>query len=545
MTKRRWLGVLTVAVSVFTAVGLLHAWWLKGHEGIAEAAVSNLPEEVPAFFRAGAKQLAHCAGDPDRWKNPACKQLRDTIGPDHYIDLEDFGDKELPKTRYEAVALLYELKHKPEKTGMLPWAIMEGFDKLSCAFYDYRHDSDDPAIRAKCLVYAGNLCHFTGDCSMPLHTTIHYDGRIEAEGKKTQRGIHAKIDAFPEKFGITSEEMARGLKPQNIEDVWEYVLKNVRESHTHIERCYALDKAGAFDKPTDESRKFILERCRAGAQFTMDLWYTAWLRSEKMPKHYSRGAFRGARHPEGLAAPVWFTPMPDFIACPKCGCRVQMLIAAPGQRVRCIGCDHRFEIRPPPAQVPAERVPPLEAGPADEPNSPRGNKPTAWPDVAELARRLEIPPSLRPLLEDEWEDLPFCPGCGRRVRWEVLTCRHCGEEFEDDRELRAQRRRATGDYPEHRDVLPHRARTINNLGSISLSLGLMAFCLFGLTALLSIPLGITAWVMANNDLEAMRNGLLDRRGRKQTEQARGNAITAVVFGGLFGGCWLLLWLCLR
>lgn len=58
------------------------------------------------------------------------------------------------------------------------------------------------------------------------------------------------------------------------------------EQGAEIERCYDLDKDGAFEKPTDESRKFILNRCRVGAQFTMDLWYTAWLRSAKMPAHY-------------------------------------------------------------------------------------------------------------------------------------------------------------------------------------------------------------------------------------------------------------------
>ena len=98
--------------------------------------------------------------------------------------------------------------------------------------------------------------------------------------------FHAKIDAFPEKNGFTFEESARGLKVQPIDDVWAYVLKNVNESHKHIERCYELYKVGAFDKPTEESRKFIMERCRAGAQFTMDLWYSAWLRSAKLPKHY-------------------------------------------------------------------------------------------------------------------------------------------------------------------------------------------------------------------------------------------------------------------
>ena len=119
---------------------------------------------------------------------------------------------------------------------------------------------------------------------MPLHTTRDYDGR-KADGRIVQKGIHSKIDGFPEKFGLTAEEMSRDLKAKQIDNVWERIVKQIDESHSQVER-YELDKAGAFDKPTEESRKFILERCRLGAQFTMDLWYSARVRSEKMPKHY-------------------------------------------------------------------------------------------------------------------------------------------------------------------------------------------------------------------------------------------------------------------
>ena len=38
--------------------------------------------------------------------------------------------------------------------------------------------------------------------------------------------------------------------------------------------------------PTDASRAFILMRCKAGAQLTLDLWYNAWLKSEKLPAHW-------------------------------------------------------------------------------------------------------------------------------------------------------------------------------------------------------------------------------------------------------------------
>lgn len=281
--RNRWC--LIVAVVGLTA-SVAPGWWVKGHGTIAEAAASRLPESMPAFFRASGKQLAHYAGDPDRWKNPEAVHLRAAEAPDHYIDLEDLDGNELPADRYKAIALLMKLKQRPERTGMLPYAMMENFDRLTCAFYDLRADPKNAAIQAKCLVYAGNLAHFTGDAAMPLHTTRNYDGKRTADGKVLQKGIHAKIDAFPEKNDFTAEEISRGLEPRDIPDMWSHVVKTIKESYTHINRCYELDGAGAFDKPTAESRKLILDRCQVAAQLTMDMWYNAWRRSAKLPPHY-------------------------------------------------------------------------------------------------------------------------------------------------------------------------------------------------------------------------------------------------------------------
>jgi hypothetical protein len=268
------------------SAGLTWGWWAGGHALIAEASTAILPDEMPKFFRAGAKALAHYSGDPDRWKNKACKHLKAAESPDHFIDLEDYQGEELPEDRWKAIALLHKLKQSPEKAGFLPYAILESFDRLTCAFYDHRKAPDDAAIQAKCLVYAGILSHMTGDCVMPLHTTRDYDGKRGPAGKMIQKGIHAKIDAFPEKHGLTAEEMSRGVKARKVEDVWAHVKERIKESHALIGKCYELDRAGAFTRPTRESRAFILERCRAGVQFTADLWYTAWLRSADLPPHW-------------------------------------------------------------------------------------------------------------------------------------------------------------------------------------------------------------------------------------------------------------------
>lgn len=283
---RRLLLVGSI-LAVLGLAGVAPAWWVKGHETITEAAATVLPDEVPAFFRAAGRSLAHCAGDPDRWKNREAHFLKPTIAPEHFLDLEDLNGEAPPRGRYQAYALMSALKRDPEKVGTLPWAIMEGYERLMLAFYDYRHEPGNPAVAMKAIVYGGNLAHYTTDISMPLHTTRDYDGRRGDDGKMIQKGIHAKIDAFPEVNKFAPEEVCRGITAKAIEgDVFDHVMAFLKESHTHIPECYRLDAAGAMTNPTDESRKFIMERCRAGAQLTVDIWYTAWLRSEKLPPHY-------------------------------------------------------------------------------------------------------------------------------------------------------------------------------------------------------------------------------------------------------------------
>lgn len=262
------------------------AWWIKGHETITEAAVARLPDDLPAFFRAGGKQIAHCAGDPDRWKNRGVTFLRYAEGPNHFLDLEDLEGQPPAIGRFRGIAQIAALKKQPYKVGLLPYAIMEGYEKLACAFADYRRDQANPAIPMKCLVYAGNLAHYTTDAAMPLHTTRIYDGRPGPDGRIVQKGIHAKLDGFPEKNHFSPEEICRGLQAKPIDDVWAHVLAFIQESHKHVPRCYELDAAGGFDRPTEESRAFVMERCRAGAQFTLDTFTAAWHKSATLPPPY-------------------------------------------------------------------------------------------------------------------------------------------------------------------------------------------------------------------------------------------------------------------
>lgn len=286
MRKSLRFGFGGAALAGLVLAATAPAWWVKGHETITEAAVLRLPDDVPAFFRAGGKQIAHCAGDPDRWKNRGVTFLRYAEEPNHFLDLEELDGQPPADGRFRGIAQMTALRKQPYKVGLLPYAIMEGYEKLACAFADYRRDPDNPAVTMKCLVYAGNLAHYTTDAAMPLHTTRNYDGRPSPDGKMTQKGIHAKLDGFPEKNRFTPEEICRGLQAKLIDDVWAHVQAFIQESHKHIARSYELDAAGGFDNPTDDSRAFVMERCRAGAQFTLDIFYAAWRKSATLPPPY-------------------------------------------------------------------------------------------------------------------------------------------------------------------------------------------------------------------------------------------------------------------
>jgi hypothetical protein len=115
------------------------------------------------------------------------------------------------------------------------------------------------------------------------------------------------------------------------------------------------------------------------------------------------------------------------------------------------------------------------------------------------------------------------------VPWKSRYCPHCGEEFEDTEVTRATR----GRYRFRRDTVPHRGALLSTLGNISLAAGALSLCLFGVGAIVGIPLGIAVWVMAQTDLAQMRDGIMDSQGRHLTETARASAITGLVLSLIF------------
>jgi hypothetical protein len=206
----------------------------------------------------------------------------------------------------------------------------------------------------------------------------------------------------------------------------------------------------------------------------------------------------------------------EIIRCPACGCSVQVADALLGRRVRCFGCSRHFVATTDQPSPPYSR---REASPSRRPDG--GPRAAEEDELANEERR------------------PFCPGCGRRITWGDACCPHCGEELEP--EDYAQRWRRSADLL-RRDYEPHRGHLIVSLGNISMIVGGLSLCMFGFGALISIPLGALAWVMANRDLERMRDGRMDPRGQSQTETGRTGGIAGIVLGLIFAAFFALIWL---
>jgi hypothetical protein len=272
------------------------AWWPKGHSLLSHAAILALPasrganESVPDFFRAGWQTIAHTTQDPDVWKNRDAPHLSDRESSDHYFDWEAFGDLKLPEKRSAYMALCLKNNLDPEEIGTLPYSLMESTEKLTLAFAEHRKWPQNPHIRLKCLVYAGQLAHYAQDLQMPLHVTIHHDGRAKPDGKSPRSGIHARLDSLIEKLaerhylGAASLAQNQTLEPLEGK-LLPAVIKEMEASRAHVDRAYELE---ALLPPSDEKLtwhpdekviQFGTARGREATRFTATLFLSAWRRS--------------------------------------------------------------------------------------------------------------------------------------------------------------------------------------------------------------------------------------------------------------------------
>ena len=293
-----------------TALG----WGSVGHVHINQVAAERIPSAMPKFLRTKStvQKIAYLGPEPDRWRDESPSALNNAQAPDHFIDLERIdGLGPLPMGRYDFYKMLYAKRaatpaaghpddYLPERVGLQPYITMEVFKRLDLAFRAYREMKQKrqktEVIEGNIIFYMGWLGHYVADGSQPLHTTINYDGWVEANpnGYTTQHGIHAEFETdFVNRAVPSTRSFAHLVNaPQRLSDPFSDYMSYLEASHRLVAQVYAFDKENAYyGSGSQEAVEFVDARLAAGAQMLVDLWYTAWVQSgEPLPQHTPRTA---------------------------------------------------------------------------------------------------------------------------------------------------------------------------------------------------------------------------------------------------------------
>ena len=289
------------------------AWGLEGHKLINRLAGSALPSDVPAFLRSpeGLAALEYYGPEPDRWRSPAEPELNAAQAPEHFIDLE-YADLvgTLPRRRYDFIRALAkaqaqhpDLQLTPEKVGLQPYQTIELYERLKSAMRDYRgllaQHQDTRPVECEITFLAGWLGHYVADGSMPLHTTIQYNGWTGAnpKGYTVEHHIHAQFESDFVAANVKAADVAPlvAAKPVVLNDVFAEYLAYLRHSNTLVERVYEVEKAGGLTGAgSPEARALVDQQLAAGATELRDIIYTAWVKSADPVPEY-----RPAKTPAG------------------------------------------------------------------------------------------------------------------------------------------------------------------------------------------------------------------------------------------------------
>jgi hypothetical protein len=256
----------------------------------ARAAVQSLPQAVPAFFRMAGEQLVYLDPEPDRWRVSSLREMSEAWSYDHFINFENVPEAALGAAHRYAylTAVRASGLEQPEQVGLLPFRIVELYQRLVTEWTLWRRESD-PArrawIEARIVNDAGLLGHYVTDGAQPHHTTIHYEGWAQGapnpEGYNLDRGFHGRFETGFVQAHVTQRDVSRGGGPPRPVDgdVRSAVVRYLRSTHELVEDLYRLDRDVGFavsGSPRAEAVDYAASRLAAGAEMLAVLWLSAW-----------------------------------------------------------------------------------------------------------------------------------------------------------------------------------------------------------------------------------------------------------------------------
>ncbi|QQL50024.1 zinc dependent phospholipase C family protein [Mucilaginibacter ginkgonis] len=175
--------VIRLVLALITLT-LFTSWGFFAHYKINHLAVFTLPKGMAGFYRANIAYLTEHAVSADKRR-----YVDSTEAPRHFLDADFYGKtpfRTIPH-KWADVTAKYS-KDTVIKYGTVPWTIQYQYYKLVRAFK--AHDT------SRILHTSADLGHYVADASVPLHTTMNYDGQLT-----NQKGLHALWESrLPEQF---------------------------------------------------------------------------------------------------------------------------------------------------------------------------------------------------------------------------------------------------------------------------------------------------------------------------------------------------------
>jgi hypothetical protein len=293
------------------------AWGYAGHRMIGEVAARHFPAEMPGFLRTkpAATEIGILSQEPDTSRNSGQPHDAD-LDPGHFLDLADDGTvlggpnlSALPPTRQDYDTALRAVGSNEYKAGFLPYNIMDGWEQLVHDFALLRayrgalgHAEGFHLGAADRQGYAtllslreqiilrdlGTWAHFVEDASQPMHVSVHYNGwgnGPNPQGFVMGPGLHAKFESAFVNASVREQDFEPLMQPFHHCD--DTVLACTAQYLTATSRwtvkLYQLEKQGAFDTPTAESKAFVSERLAAAADMLRNMVVDAWHASAQVP----------------------------------------------------------------------------------------------------------------------------------------------------------------------------------------------------------------------------------------------------------------------
>jgi hypothetical protein len=299
------LAVLLVALP-----GSVLGWGSSGHRFIGQAAMRALPAELPAFLRTpqAVVDVGEYSREPDRLKR-AGRAFDSDRDQGHFLDLNDDGTvlggpraTALPATRAEYEKALQAVGQDSWKAGYLPYSILENYQELMQDFAYWKvlkfaeansawsahkawFAADRRRRETQILAAIGNLSHFVGDGSQPLHVTIHFNGWGDFPNPNgyASAKLHAPFESDLVKATVTLAGVEAKMAPPRVFDgpVEQRIGAYLAATGAQVVPFYEMEKAGGMKPGDPRGTDFATRRMALGASELRDLVALAWRSSDR------------------------------------------------------------------------------------------------------------------------------------------------------------------------------------------------------------------------------------------------------------------------